>query len=149
MIGIRGLTRWLVNDQHRLARLDHHLAPADFRGFHKPMEGAQRSQLVVLRVDSLDAFDRRLERERQASPLQRGWRMSLANFSSKRDACELVNGIPQLRRRIAFDGFNDAGKNHRKANLRQSRRKVLSAADFLRLRGHLKTSGALGAIPAK
>jgi hypothetical protein len=73
------------------------------------------TQLVVPRVDSLDAFDRGFERERQAP--QAYWRMCSANFFSKFDACELVNGIPQLHRMV-FDGFNDAAKNHRKLNLR-------------------------------
>ena len=72
----------------------------------------------MLRVDSLDAFDRGLERERQASVLQRVyWRIFSPSFSLKLDARELVNGIPQLRR-IVFDGLNDAAKNHRKVNLR-------------------------------
>src|SRR5262249_19565010 len=41
--------------------------------------------------------------------------------------------------RIIFDGLNDAAKNHRKLHLQWSCRKVLSAANFLRLRGHVKT----------
>ena len=118
MIGLRGLSRWLVNDQQRLTRFDDLLAPADFRAFDESMKGAQRPQLVLPRVDSLDTFDRGFERERQASHFQRAyWRMSSANFFSKLNACELVNGIPQLRRMV-FDGFNDAAKNHRKVNLR-------------------------------
>src|SRR5262249_22348128 len=118
MVGLRGLRRWLVNDSQRLARFNHHLAPADFRVFDESMEGAQRSQLVVPRVDSLDAFDRGFERERQAAHLQRAysWMVS-ANFFSKLDTCDLVYRIPQLRRMV-FDGFNDAAKNHRKINLR-------------------------------
>src|SRR5262249_34339613 len=115
MIGFRGLSRWLVNDQQRLARFDHHLAPADFRAFDESMEGAQRSQLVAPRVDSLDAFDRGFERERHSS--QAYWRMCSGSFFSKLDACELVNGIPPLPRMVV-DGFNDAAKNHRKVNLR-------------------------------
>jgi hypothetical protein len=115
----------LSNHQQWLARFGHHLAPANFRAFDKSMERAQRSHLVVPRVDSLDALDRGLERERQASDLH--WRIASASFSLKPDACELVNGIPQLRR-IVVDGFNDARKNNRKVYLRQPRRKVLSAA---------------------
>src|SRR5262245_59158535 len=115
MINLRGLSRWLVNDQHRLARFDYQLAPADFRAFDESMEGAQCSQLVVPGVDSLDAFDRGFERKRQAA--QAYWRMCSASFFSKLDACELVYRIPQLRRMV-FDGFNDAAEKHRQLNLR-------------------------------
>ena len=59
----------------------------------KLMEGAQR-QLQAVRL----------------------CRMCSANFSSKLDACELVNRIPKLCR-IMFHGRNGAGKNHRKVNL--------------------------------
>src|SRR5260221_6285700 len=140
MISVRGLSRCLVNDQKRCARFDHYLAPADFRAFDESVEGLQRSQFVMLRVDSLDAFDCGLEREHQTSHLRKVycW-IFLPSFSSELDACELVNGIPQQWCRIVFDGLNDAGKNYRKLHLQWSRRKVLSAANLLRLRGHVKT----------
>src|SRR5499433_1459956 len=141
MISVRGLSRCLVNDQQRLARFDHYLAPADFRAFDESVEGLQRSQFVMLRVDSLDAFDCGLEREHQAAHLRMVYRWIFSpSFSSKLDACELINGIPQQRCRIIFDGLNDAGKNHRKLHLQWSRHKVLSAGNFLRLRGHVKNT---------
>src|SRR5215471_9373128 len=140
MISVRGLSRCRVNDQQRFARFDHYLAPADFRAFDESVEGLQRSQFVMLRVDSLDAFDCGLERKHQAAHLRMVycWIFS-PSFSSKLDACELINGIPQQWCRIIFDGLNDAGKNHCKLHLQWSRRKVLCAAKFLRLRGHVKT----------
>src|SRR5262249_13090676 len=46
----------------------------------------------------------------------------------------------QERCGIIFDGLNDAGKNHRKLHLQWSRHKVLSAGNFLRLRGHVKNT---------
>src|SRR2546429_9059624 len=149
MISVRGLSRCLVNDQQRFARFDHYLAPADFRAFDESVEGLQRSQSVLLRVDSLDAFDCGLEREHQASHLRKVycW-IFFPSFSSELDACELVNGIPQQWCRIVFDGLNDAGKNHRKLHLQWSRRKVLSAADFLRLRGHVKARAPARQLPS-
>src|SRR5215831_753810 len=149
MISVRGLSRCRVNDQQRFARFDHYLAPADFRAFDESVEGLQRSQFVMLRVDSLDAFDCGLEREHRASHLRKVYcRISLPSFSSKLDACELVNGIPQQWCRIIFDGLNDAGKNHRKLHLKWSRRKVFSAAKFLRLRGHVKTRSHARQLPS-
>src|SRR6516164_9639849 len=110
------VSRRLADD--RLARFGHYLARIDFRAFNESVEGLQRSLLVVLRVDGLDAFDRGLERQRQASRLHKVYgRISSPGFSPKLDACELVNGIAQLRR-IVFDGLDDAGNNHRKINLR-------------------------------
>src|SRR2546430_3418984 len=148
MIGIRGLSRRFLDHQQRLAGLDHYLAPTDFRACDESMKGPQCSQLVVLRVNSLDAFDRGLERERQASLLQRVyWRIFSPSFSSKLVAREVVNGIPQLHR-IAFEGLNDAGKTHRKVTLRCPR-KGLSPANFLRFRAHLTTRGAIGARPQR
>src|SRR5438067_4009753 len=111
------------------------------------MKGAQRSQLVLIRVEGLDALDRGFEGQRQPACLQRVSRMYLANFLFELDARDLVNGTAQLRR-IVFKGFNDAGKNHRKVNLPWSRRRVLAAVDFLRLRFHLKTKGGWGATAA-
>jgi hypothetical protein len=82
------------------------------------VEGLQRSQFVMLRVDGFDAIDRRLQRQRQASCFQKVyWPIPLPSLLSKLDACKLVNRIPQLRR-IFLDGPNDAGKNQRKVNLR-------------------------------
>jgi hypothetical protein len=139
MISVRNLSRCLVNDQQRFAWFEHYPAPADFRAFDESIEGLQPFRLVVLRVDSLNAFDRGLERERQAPRLRRVYcRFFSPSFSSKLDTCELVDGVPQLRR-IVFDGINDAGKNHRKVHLERSRRKGVSAANFLRFRGHVKT----------
>src|SRR5215471_4920571 len=149
MISVRGLSRCRVNDQQRFARFDHYLAPADFRAFDESVEGLQRSQFVMLRVDSLDAFDCGLEREHQASHLRMVycW-ISSPSFSSKLDACELINSIPQQWCRIVFDGLNDAGKNYRKVHLKWSRRKVFSAAKFLRLRGHVKTRSHARQLPS-
>src|SRR5262249_38031811 len=140
MISVRGLSWCLVNDRQRFTRFDHYLASAVFVPFDESVEGVQRFQLVVLRVDRLDAFDCGIKRERQSSGLRKiHCRISLPSFSSKLDACELINGIPQQWCRIVFDGLNDAGKNHCKLHLQWSRRKVFSAANFLRLRGHVKT----------
>src|SRR5215471_10123913 len=97
MIGIRGLSWCRVNHQQRLARFDQYLARIGLRAFDEPVEGLQRSEFVVLRVDGLDAFDRGLERQRQASRLHKVyWRISSPSLSPKLDACELVNGIAQL-----------------------------------------------------
>src|SRR5260370_40539212 len=132
MTTVLGLHRSLVNDQQRFARFDHYLAPADFRAFDESIEGLQRSQFVVLRVDSLDAFDCGLEREHQTSHLRKVycW-IFLPSFSSELDACELVNGIAQQWCRIVFDGRNDAGKNYRKLHIKGSRLEVLAAANWL------------------
>src|SRR5215468_6985275 len=148
MISVRG-RRSLVNDQHRFVWFDHYLAPADFRAFDESVEGLQHSQFVLLRVDSLDAFDCGLEREHQAAHLRKVycW-ISSPSLSSKLDACELINGIPQQRCRINLDGLNDAGKNHRKVHLQWSRHKVLSAANFLRLRVHVKTRSPARQLPS-
>src|SRR5262249_49902066 len=117
MIGIRGLSWCLASDQQRLARFDQYLACVDFRALDESVEGLQRPQFVLLRVDGLDAFDRGLERQSQASRLQKVYcRISSPSLSPKPDACELVNGVAQLRR-VIFNGLNDAGKNHRKVNL--------------------------------
>jgi len=98
-----GMSRWFVDHQQGLTGLDHYLASANFRAFDESMKGLQCCQIVVLRVDSLDAFDRGLERERQASLLQRVcWPIFSRSFSLKLDARELVNSIPQLCR-IVFD----------------------------------------------
>src|SRR5262249_51179865 len=139
MISVRG-RRSLVNDQQRFAWFDHYVAPADFRAFDESVEGLQHSQFVPLRVDSLDAFDCGLQREHQASHLRKVycW-IFLPSFSSKLEASELKNGTPHKRGCFISNGLNDAEKNRRKLHLYWSRRKVLSAANFLRLRGHVKT----------
>ena len=76
---------------------------------------SQRSHLVVPRVDSLDALDRRFECVRRAAQIY--WRMCSANFFSKLGADELVNGNTQLRGMV-FEGFDNAAKNDCKLNLR-------------------------------
>src|SRR5262249_42744080 len=100
-------------------------------------------------VDRLDAFNCGIKRERQSSGLRKVhcW-ISSPSFSSKLDACELINGIPQQWCWIVFDRLNDAGKNHRKLHLQWSRRKVLSAANFLKLRGHAKPRSPARQLPS-
>jgi hypothetical protein len=148
MIGIRG-AGCLVDDQERRVRVEYDPAGTDFRTLDQSIEGLQRSQFIMLRVDDFDALDRGLQRQRQASGLQKiyGW-IFLPSLLPKLDACELVNRIPQLGR-IVLDGTNDAGKNYRKVKLRWSHRTVLIADNFLRSQGHLKTrSPAHWTIPS-
>src|SRR5262249_62148992 len=106
MISVHNLSRCLVNDQERFARFDHYLAPAVFRAFDESVERLRRFQLVVLRVDRLDAFDRGLKRERPASGLRRVrcW-ITSPSFFSKPDACEAVSGMPIDWYRLVFDGL--------------------------------------------
>src|SRR6516165_996206 len=93
----------------------------------------------MLRVDSLDTINRRLEGQGQITFLRSiDWRLSLREFCLKLDARELVNGVPQLCR-IIFDGANDARKNYGKVNLGRFCRKVFPAHNFLRFRDHVKT----------
>src|SRR6516165_1181325 len=102
----------------------------------------------MLRVDSLDTINRRLEGQSQITFLRNiDWRLSLREFCLKLDARELVNGVPQLCR-IIFDGPNDARKNYCKVNLGRFCRKVFPAHNFLWFRDHVKprSSGSVTAI---
>src|SRR6516165_9018461 len=101
----------------------------------------------MLRVDSLDTINRRLEGQSQITFLRNiDWRLSLREFCLKLDARELVNGVPQLCR-IIFDGANDAGKNYCKLYLGQFCRNVFPAHNFLRSRDHVKTRSSGSVTP--
>src|SRR6516165_318200 len=101
----------------------------------------------MLRVDSLDTINRRLEGQGQITFLRNiDWRPSLREFCPKLDARQLVNGVPQLCR-IIFDGANDARKNYGKVNLGRFCRKVFPAHNFLRFQDHVKTRSSGSVTP--
>jgi hypothetical protein len=115
--------RWrLLDEEDRIGLGSHRMVCIEGPALDQAVERLHALQFVISRRHCLDASDCGFERPRQSSDLQHAHGgMLLPGLALERDACELVDGVPQLRR-IVLHRPDHARKHNGEVELRRRAR---------------------------